>query len=181
MHASPCSSPAARGSEKLSVPDGTYSFEFTVLTPDSRPGYDTALVVKPQFTVASNLTVTLDARAAIPYHVTLTGTPTPRRGPRSSDSPGPAVRWRNRRARPGVRAEHGPDLQTGRRADRCRHQAAGDADADGHQGKLGFDAYAMFTTLVDQSNRPDPSYTLDFPHVGRIPASLNVHASPRRT
>jgi hypothetical protein len=63
----------------LSVPDGTYSFEFTVLTPDSATydGYDSALVVKPQITVDSNETITLDARAAIPYHVTLAGTSAP--------------------------------------------------------------------------------------------------------
>lgn len=60
------------GSQSLSVPKGTYSLEFSVLTPDSSgTGLDTALVVKPQVSVNSNTTVVLDARTAVPYQATL--------------------------------------------------------------------------------------------------------------
>jgi hypothetical protein len=66
------SATSGSGSESLSVPKGTYSLEFSILTPDSSgTGFDTALVVKPQVRVDSDTTVSLDARTAVPYRATL--------------------------------------------------------------------------------------------------------------
>lgn len=62
---------ASTGAESLSVPRGTYSLAISVVTPDSSGGFTTALVVKPQVTVHSDTTVTLDARTAVPYSVHL--------------------------------------------------------------------------------------------------------------
>lgn len=62
-----------QGPVKFSVPDGTYSLAFTILSPHAGTllGVDAALVVKPQVTIGSDQTITLDARAAKPYHLTL--------------------------------------------------------------------------------------------------------------
>lgn len=57
------------GPVRLSVPDGTYSLQFSVLTPHpgAKWGVDAALVVDPQVTVTADTTVTIDARAAKPF------------------------------------------------------------------------------------------------------------------
>ena len=159
----------------LSVPDGTYSFEFVVLTPDAAngDGYDSALVVKPQVTVDSNETITLDARAAVPYDVTLTGTSAPASAiealgfARTSVSDGEV-------AGAGLNELDGLTLisATG------PGQGLGDTKLRATptptvtKGTFGFDAYAYLTpSLTSQS--PDPTYTLDFPRLGSIPASLD--------
>jgi hypothetical protein len=163
----------------LSVPDGTYSFEFTVLTPDSATfdGYDSALVVKPQVTVDANETITLDARTATPYHVTLTGTSAPAGlaqvlgFSRTSTSDGEI----------GVLG-----LANSLSMDLISLTGAGETGVDTKlratptptvtKGTFGFDAFADFTpSFTFQS--PDPSYSLDFPHLGSIPASLNYTVS----
>jgi hypothetical protein len=159
----------------LSVPDGSYSLEFAVLTPDSATydGYDSALVVEPQVTVDSDETITLDARAAVPYHVTITGTKAP---------PGEAqtLGFTRTSAANGESGELG--LGGALSMDLISETGAGQTTVDTKlratptpvvtKGTFGFDAYATFTpSWTFQS--PDPSYALDFPHLGSIPASLN--------
>jgi hypothetical protein len=56
------------GPVSFSVPDGNYNLAFSIITPhaaDSR--FDVAFVVKPQVKVGADMTVTLDARTAVPY------------------------------------------------------------------------------------------------------------------
>ena len=62
------------GPLSFSVPEGTYSIQFTILTPHAGTafGSDAALVVKPQVTISSDEAITLDARAATPYHAAVT-------------------------------------------------------------------------------------------------------------
>ena len=64
--------PGLQGPVKFSVPDGTYSLEISVLTgPADDFTVKSALVVKPQFTISSDTTLTLDARTAVPFQPTL--------------------------------------------------------------------------------------------------------------
>ena len=58
-----------RGPISFSLPDGTYSIMFSILTPHPGTvlGVDAALVVKPQVTLGSDETITLDARQARLY------------------------------------------------------------------------------------------------------------------
>lgn len=64
--------PGMPGPLTFSVPDGTYSTEMSVFTPQpTNPAVDAALVVNPQFDVTRDRTITLDARTAKPYQVSL--------------------------------------------------------------------------------------------------------------
>ncbi|MEV5960115.1 hypothetical protein AB0L70_00020 [Kribbella sp. NPDC051952] len=66
------------GPVSFSVPEGTYSVAFSVMTPHANDDrIDTALVVKPQVTVTSDQTITLDARTAEPVEVTMDRDVTP--------------------------------------------------------------------------------------------------------
>jgi hypothetical protein len=157
----------------LSVPDGTYSFEFVVLTPDSgnSDGYDSALVVKPQITVESNETITLDARTAVPYHVTLTGTSAPAVQvqvlgfARTSVSDGEVAGL-------GLNELDGLTLISVTGMSGLDTNLRATPTPTVSKGTFGFDAYAFLTPSLS-SESPDPTYTLDFPHLGSIPASLN--------
>jgi hypothetical protein len=57
------------GPLSFSLPDGTYSLLFSVLTPKSGTvvGDNAALVAKPQVVIDSNQTITMDARTTVPY------------------------------------------------------------------------------------------------------------------
>jgi len=158
----------------LSVPDGTYSFEFTVFTPDSATydGYDSALVVKPQITVDANETITLDARAALPYHVTLTGT---------TDPAGLAQTLGFTRTSVSDGEVGSLGLLDALSMYLISQTGAGDTVADTKlratptptvtKGTFGFDAFAFFSPNWTFDSHP--TYALDFPHLGSIPASLN--------
>jgi hypothetical protein len=163
----------------LSVPDGTYSFEFTVFTPDSATydGYDSALVVKPQVTVDANETITLDARTAIPYHVSLTGTSAPA-------GLGQTLGFTRTSVSDGEVGSLGLGGAVNMRL--ISLTGAGQAGVDTKlratpapavtKGTFGFDAFAFFTpSWTFQS--PEPTYSLDFPHLGSIPASLSYTVS----
>jgi hypothetical protein len=162
------------GPVSLSVPQGTYSVSFSVMNgPADDFTVKTALVIKPQITVDSDQTVTLDARTAVPYEVNLN---------------------------PSVTAGYRQDLLTFTRAGAgvcCRVQGAG---LEGlvniltmhlfsipynnsitlyatptpavTKGVFGFDAY---TQLTGDENGPSaqPRYELTFPEAGRIPSSLS--------
>jgi hypothetical protein len=56
----------------FSVPEGSYSYEFSVLTGSATDtSVAMALVVKPEFTVTSDMTITADARTSTQYQPTL--------------------------------------------------------------------------------------------------------------
>jgi len=166
----------ANGSQRLSVPQGTYSIEFSVLTPHpSGPGFDTALVVKPQFAVASDVTVGLDARAAKPLQVSLHGvrappvqenvlgfTRTSRAGGELALAPFDFL---------GLRlVSLSPNTDPGLAASRLLATPTRPVT----EGSFGFDAYSFLAPKPPgtEMNSARPSYFLAFPTVGRIPASL---------
>ena len=167
---------SGRGSEKLSVPQGTYSIEFSVLTPHSSgPGFDTALVVKPQFTVASDTTVRLDARATRPLRVTVHGIATPPVQENVLDY--------TRTSQTGGEVGLGgidfllfrlisvsPDPSPGIVASKLLATPTRPVT----KGSFGFNAYSFLSpgTPGTEMNSARPTYFLAFPTVGRIPASL---------
>lgn len=66
------------GKKSFMVPEGTYSFEVSVFTgPGSDLSTKAALVVKPEVRVTSDMTITLDARTAVPYQANLAAPPRP--------------------------------------------------------------------------------------------------------
>jgi hypothetical protein len=165
------------GTESLSVPKGTYSLMFSILTADSSgTGFDTALVVKPQVSVDSDTTVTLDARTAVPYRA----------------APATAVKASVRSdvigfARASVTGGGTDNL--GLAASQSLRLYAISPNpvpsliADGllatptppaAKGSLLFDAFTVLSnTLLGGSQGSDPMYILDFPHQGSIPSSLS--------
>lgn len=167
---------SGRGSEKLSVPQGIYSIEFSVLTPHpSDAGFDTALVVKPQFTVASDVTVRLDAQAARPLRVSVHGIVTPPVQEnvldylRSSQTGGEvglggfdflALRL----------VSVSPDPEPGIVASKLLASPTRRVT----KGNFGFDAYSFLSprTLGTEMKSARPTYFLAFSTVDRIPASL---------
>jgi hypothetical protein len=163
----------AQGSYRLTVPDGTYSAEFSIITPHSGTylGYDAALVADPQFTVHSDTTVTLDARTAVPYHVTLSGIVAPpvqtdelnfertsQTGPAASGSGffGYAM---------GLISVSGGGY-TG-------SQLSASPTAAVTTGTFGFQATTELGATPFGGAEPNSTYMLDFPSDGRIPSSLD--------
>jgi hypothetical protein len=165
----------AQGSYSLTVPDGSYSAEFSIITPHSGTflGYDAALVVNPQFTVDSNLTVALNARTAVPYHVTLGGITAP---PVQTDELG------IERA-----SLAGPDVSVGPVSAFASYMDLISVSGDGYTGSqlsatptaavttgtFGFDAAAWLGASPLDGAEPDPTYALNFPAAGQIPSSLS--------
>jgi hypothetical protein len=170
----------ATGSDSISVPQGSYSIVFSVLTPHSASSVlpaKTALVVKPQVTVDANTTLSLDARTAKPYSAAVspapagtserydelsmvrTGIDGGRLGPEYSpwglsfmflDALGPA--------------SENPLAST---------ELLATPTAPVTKGTLDFDAASA---LYDPSPAPGdspPRYYLVFPHRGTIPSSLS--------
>lgn len=168
------------GSESLSVPKGTYSLEFAVLTPDpSGTGFDTALVVKPQVSVDSDATVSLDARTAVPYRATL--------ATQVSDSVRSDEIGFSRTSVTGGGTDELPPVAE----PYLRLFAVSPNPAPSHfadtllatptapvtKGGLLFDAFTALTNttygaLGGSPQGPDPIYAFDFPHQGSIPSSL---------
>jgi hypothetical protein len=170
-----CSFGAATGSESLSVPKGTYSLAFSIETPDpSGSGFDTALVVKPQVTVDSNTTVSLDARTAVPYQAQLS---TPVTATQRIDV---LQFWRTSVTGGGSGAMGGhllgvpvflglvaisPDPGV-LHADTLLATPT----APVTKGSFVFDASSNLWT--GSTTAPGPTYTFDFPQQGTVPASL---------
>jgi hypothetical protein len=161
-----------RGPVSFSLPDGTYSIMFSILTPHPGTllGVDAALVAKPQVTLGSDQTITLDARDTQPYRVTV--------APRASA----AVRvdqidlWRGSVAGGGC---GGPVTAIGMGL----YSYSGAYGDTGSQlraaptrpvtkGSFYFDPSTVLDPYPDTVTRAAPRYYLDFPHAGSIPASL---------
>lgn len=169
-----------QGSESFSVPAGTYSIGFSILTPHQGTalGYDAALVTRPQVSVHSDETLTLDARTAVPYQATLTPPAGQQVPPVQEDTlsfirsslAGGAL------GTTGVTAlELGLISVSG--AGYAASALSATPTAPVSTGVFGFDADSMLTAnLAGSGQTPQPAqptYTLDFPHAGSVPSSLD--------
>jgi len=173
------SATSGSGSESLSVPKGTYSLEFSILTADpSGTGFDTALVVKPQVSVDSDTTVSLDARTAVPYSATLA---TPVSYSVRSDEIG----FSRTSVSGGGTDELPPTAEPYLRLFAVSPNPAPKDFPDAllatptapvTKGGFLFDAFTALTNTtlgaLGGSQGTDPIYAFDFPHQGSIPSSL---------
>jgi hypothetical protein len=161
-------------SASFSVPDGTYSIEVAVLTPHPGAdpnGIDGALVVKPQVTVNSDQTVTLDARTAVPFSASVAGvTPTEQ---------AEELSFTRTSATGGGLTTAGSQLPFSLIASLHDAQYTGSAlsatpTTPVTTGTAGFDAESQLYPNGSQSDPASffPGYYLEFPHTGSIPASL---------
>lgn len=161
---------------RLSVPDGTYSLAFGVVTPHPGTflGVDSAVVARPEIDVHEDMTVTFDARDAKPYRVSLDKT---------------------------VDVEARQDQITLSRTSLTGGSCGGQASAPllaaysmsgagtvdsalaasptgtVKKGEFDFDAMSVLNGARLNAPAPPaaPRYTLDFPRRGAIPASLDFH------
>jgi hypothetical protein len=154
----------------FSLPAGTYSVAFSVLTPHSGTalGYDAALVTRPQLSLNSDETVTMDARTAVPYAATLTG------------ATAPAVRFDLLDLTRGSVTGGIVDSKA------ATYLALASVSGDGiaatsmsaaptapvTMGSLSFTGLAQMSSGLGVSTG-DPTYTFAFPNDGRIPPSLS--------
>jgi len=157
------------GTISLSLPAGTYSVAFSVLTPHQGTylGYDAALVAQPQVEVDADQTLTMDARAAVPYHPTLTGS-TP-----------PAGRVDILDYTRGSVTGGAVDSLAGVYLYLISMSGGGFAATDlsatpSAPVTKGTFAFTGMTQLSNSplASSPDPTYTFSFPSDGRIPRSL---------
>jgi hypothetical protein len=167
------------GPISFSLPDGTYSILFSILTPHPGTllGVDAALVAKPQVRLGSDETITLDARQARPYRAAV--------APRVSAP----VRvdqidlWRGSVAGGGCGgpvATVGMGLYSysgayGYTATQLRATPTQPVT----EGSFYFDPSTILDPYPYTVTRAAPRYYLDFPHAGSIPASL-TYTVPRR-
>jgi hypothetical protein len=180
------------GPVSISVPDGTYSIQAAVLTPDTGTwpalGVDGALVVKPQVTVTSNRTVTLDARTATAqFQPSVAGvSPTAQldslslfrgsvsNGGTSSSFGDPCPASFYCPSDPGlglISASFGPYSAAKLSVTPTRPVT---------KGTLDFDAAAQLYAGGSRSApTPLPGYVLEFPHQGTIPSSLTYQVPPK--
>lgn len=158
------------GPVRFSVPDGTYSMQFTILSPHpgSYLGVDPALVVKPEVAVTADQTVTLDARAAKPYQVDI--------DPPVSSSLRMDVLSLTRASAGGGRCSGWPlpmDVVSLQGLGFAPSTLSATPTAAVSAGALGFDAVTgLLTTQPPIGSQSQPRYYLSFPDSGRIPASL---------
>jgi hypothetical protein len=158
----------AAGPLSLSLPDGTYSIQFAVFTPHPGTyfGVDVAMVVKPQVTVDSDQSITLDARTAVPFKVSLTGTtgtPSPQMGEVNFTRISAVGECTNGNG-VGISAEFS---FIGSSAFSATPTPAVT------EGSIGFDAAEYLQT----AGSPPTSYYLVFPDTG-IPSSLSYTITP---
>jgi hypothetical protein len=165
------------GSYTASVPDGTYSIGFNILTPHSATSaypYRAALVVKPQVTVDSNETLTLDARTAKPYRAT------PATYPAGDSQRYDTLSFTRSSQTGGSFGSQSAGLNLLLFSLSRNYLIAGlraSPTAPVSKGGFSFDAASA---LYDPSPSPGdspPRYYLVFPHRGSIPPSLS-HTVP---
>lgn len=173
--------PVQRGPLRISVPEGVYSVEISVMTgPAEDLTVDSALVVEPEVRVSADTTVTLDARRSVPFHANL--------------DPGYDAPQRQDMLTFTRTAETGPGAMVqafgfdGAFALIGMHLAS--APETGNQmlyavpttrtASVGRFDFAAFTQLAGDPAAPvqPPTYRLAFPYQGRIPTSL-THTVPR--
>lgn len=157
------------GPIRVSVPDGTYSIQFSILSPHpgSFTGVDAALVAQPQVTINSDRTVTLDARTATPYQVSLT----------------PAVSTAHRvdelmftRSSPGGGSDTDAPFWMGLVSNSTQpwttSQLLAAPTAPVTLGTVGFEAVTVIYPTDLAAPAPGPRYFLVFPNEGTVPAAL---------
>ncbi|HEY1914340.1 MAG TPA: hypothetical protein VGH27_02080 [Streptosporangiaceae bacterium] len=164
------------GPVKFSVPTGTYSLMFSMLTPHAGTydGYDAALVAQPQVTVDANETVTLDARAAKPYSATVTNPSTPISDELQYDSLD-FVRTSVTGGSCGGQAltyQMGLSSLAGSSINYAASQLSATPTTPVTEGRFYFDAATVIEQAGPKAIQAEPRYYLDFPYVGSVPASL---------
>jgi hypothetical protein len=161
------------GTYRISVPAGTYSAEFSIITSHSGTyiGYDAALVVKPQFSVNSDTTVTLDARTAVPYHVTLDGITAP---PVQTDELDFERTAENGLVTaPGLFETFEMGLVSVSGDGFTGSDLSVSPTASVSAGALGFQATTWLGAKKFNGAEPNSTYLFHFPSQGRIPSSLS--------
>jgi hypothetical protein len=166
-----------QGPMKFSLPSGTYSLMFSVLTPHTGTydGYDAALVAQPQVTVNANETVTLDARAAKPYSATVTDPATPISNQLEYDALD-FVRTSVTGGSCGGQAltyQMGLSSLSGSSIGYAASQLSATPTSPVTEGKFYFDASTVIEQAGPKDIQADPRYYLDFPSTGSVPASLD--------
>lgn len=164
-------------SGKLSVPDGTYSLAFGVLTPHpgTQLGVDSAIVAKPEVTVDGDTVVTFDARDAKPYRPTTDQTI----DVRSQQQQVTLSRTSVAGGRCGgqiMAALLGAYSISGSGVEPENISVTPTAKVD--RGEFDFDAMTVLNTSPLSTPVPTdaPRYFLDFPQRGRIPDPGTFHA-----
>lgn len=184
------------GPVKFSVPSGTYSLVFSMLTPHqgTYDGYDAALVAQPQVTVDSDKTVTLDARLAKPYSATVSSPAAPVTDALQSDALD-FVRTSVTGGSCGGQAltyQMGLSSLSGSSTGDAASQLSATPTSTVTEGKFYFDASTVVEQAGPSAVQADPRYYFDFPHAGSVPGTLdytvpasaltkvtsNVYASP---
>ncbi|HEX6447075.1 MAG TPA: hypothetical protein VF053_18410 [Streptosporangiales bacterium] len=164
-------------SGRLSVPDGTYSLAFGVLTPHpgTQLGVDSAIVARPEVRVDGDTTLTFDARDAKPYRPSLDRTVDVQARQdqitlsRTSVTGG-SCGGQATAAVLGAYTISGSGVQPSN----LSVTPTGDVD----KGRFDFDAISVLNTSPVSTAAPTdaPRYFLDFPHRGRIPDPAGFHA-----
>jgi hypothetical protein len=160
-----------QGSISLSVPAGNYSAEFSIITPHpgTDRGYDGTLVTDLQFSVNADKTITLNARGAVPYDLTLSGVSAPDQFAELSftrtDNSGAGVASVG--LYPGLLDL--VSLSNGRVSSSVL--SAVPTTGAVTQGKFELDA----TTQISNAQGAAPYYFLNFPYENKIPSSLTFN------
>lgn len=166
------------GPFSFSVPDGTYSLMFSVLTPHmgTVTDDDAALLAQPQINISSDQTVTLDASTAKPYQASLA---TPVTASARVDQ---LNFWRESTTGGGCGGPHTASIGMGLYSQsgpavsgyggNTPAQLSATPTSPVTQGYFGFDANSALETGPVGADQSAPGYYLDFPNPDRIPASL---------
>lgn len=170
------------GEASFSVPEGSYSLAFSVLTPiPTTDGFETALTAKPEVGVASDTTVHLDARKAVPYRAEVDTDVESNyrwdamRFTRTSATGGGAVVAAGEMLAMRLVAVT-PNPIPGFGASRLLATPTPKVT----RGTFGFDAATQLRMRDAQGRQTtDPSYFLHFPTAGRIPSSLTYRVPER--
>uniref|UniRef100_UPI003F495307 hypothetical protein n=1 Tax=Actinomadura sp. CA-154981 TaxID=3240037 RepID=UPI003F495307 len=163
------------GPVKVSVPDGTYSLAFTILTPHSGTylGADGALVVHPEVTVRSDRTITLDARTAKPYQMKL--------DPAVTGTLRVDTLTLTRTGTDGGGCAGYPlamDLVSVQGLGNSPSMLSATPTQEVTKGTMGFDAISGIAVDPPTSPQSKPRYYLDFTHERAIPSTL-TYAVPQ--
>ncbi|MCP9967483.1 hypothetical protein LUX57_22105 [Actinomadura madurae] len=157
------------GPFRISVPDGTYSIAFTILTPHSGTylGADGALVVEPELTVKGDRNITLDARTTKPYRMNLEPEVT---GDLRIDS--------MTFVRTGVDGSGcagypiAMDLLSAQGSGLAASTLSASPTRKVTKGTLGFNAISGIALDSPSGKHAKPRYYLTFSHEGAVPPSL---------
>ncbi|URM96236.1 hypothetical protein LUW76_18970 [Actinomadura madurae] len=157
------------GPLRISVPDGTYSIAFTILTPHSGTylGADGALVVEPELTVKGDRNITLDARTTKPYRMNLEPEVT---GDLRIDS--------MTFVRTGVDGSGcagypiAMDLLSAQGSGLAASTLSASPTRKVTKGTLGFNAISGIALDSPSGKHAKPRYYLTFSHEGAVPPSL---------